>query len=252
MRARIVAGNWKSNGRQAFVEAYATDLKAALAQKPAGGVTVMVAPPDVYLSALKAALEGAPVELGAQNCSATAEGAYTGEVTAGMLADQGVRYVIIGHSERRSYYGETDEVVRAKLAQAFAAGCVPVLCVGETLEEREAGQAEAVCKRQLSVLEGLVPEGAEVVIAYEPVWAIGTGKTATSEQAQAMHAQLRAALGSLGLPADRIPILYGGSVKADNAASLFAGEDVDGALVGGASLEVESFACIIAALSERT
>ena len=252
MRPKIVAGNWKSHGSLAFCDQYARELVSRLESQPARDVEIMVAAPFVYLGVLSGAFRGSPVALGAQNCSATGPGAYTGEVTAEMLTDVGVTHVIVGHSERRNLYGETDETVRHKLQQAFAAGLVPVLCVGETLEERDAGQAEEVCRRQLGALDGIVPEGARLVIAYEPVWAIGTGRTASAEQAQAMHAVLRDALNGMGLPGESLPVLYGGSVKPDNAAGLFACEDVDGALVGGASLEVESFACIIAALSERT
>ncbi len=246
MRRKIAAGNWKLNGNRAS----ASELLAAL-QIPANeDVEVLVCPPMVYLAELAATFTDRGIAFGAQDVSAHEKGAYTGEVSAGMLKDIGASHALVGHSERRQYHGETSEVVADKFIAARAAGIVPVLCVGETLAEREAGQTEARIAEQLDAVFAAAGDRAleGAIVAYEPVWAIGTGKTATPDQAQAVHAFIR------GLAAARdaniagsLPILYGGSVKADNAAELFAQPDVDGGLVGGASLVAAEFNGIIAA-----
>lgn len=240
-RQPLVAGNWKMNGRQAF----ATDLLAGLGERLVAGVEVVVCPPFPYLGAL--AHGPGAIKPGAQNVARTEDGAFTGEVSAEMLADCGCQYVIIGHSERRALFAEDDACVADKYQRAQAAGLTPILCLGETLEERENGDTEAVIARQLdAVLERHGAASlARAVIAYEPVWAIGTGKTATPEQAQAVHAFIRERVaGHDHMVADGLRILYGGSVKADNAASLFGAPDIDGGLIGGASLDIASFAAI--------
>jgi triosephosphate isomerase len=191
------------------------------------------------------ALAGSGVVWGAQDCSVHEQGAYTGEVSAGMLAEFGCRHVIVGHSERRAYHGESDALVADKAKAALGKGVTPIVCVGETLAQREAGETEAVVKRQLSaVIHALGHCAGEIVVAYEPVWAIGTGRTASPEQAQAVHALLRAQLRAAAANADGMRLLYGGSVKPDNAASLFAQADIDGALIGGASLKAADFVAI--------
>ena len=218
-----------------------------------GRVDLGVCPPFVWMDAVAERLRGTHVALGAQNVAGVASGAHTGEVSAPMLSELGCRYAIVGHSERRAMYGETDAGVAARARAAMDAGLVPIVCVGETLEERKAGRAESVVEEQLTgSLEGLtVASGGDLVVAYEPVWAIGTGETATPEQAQAMHAHIRARLrGQLGEAGAAVPILYGGSVKPGNAAELFAQPDLDGGLVGGASLEAGSFAAIARAAAE--
>ena len=193
-------------------------------------------------------LSGANIALGARDVSAFASGAYTGEVSAAMLKDFGVRYALVGHSERRQYHGETDAVVAEKARQALASGITPIVCVGETLQEREAGQTESVVKRQLAAVIHVNGHCiSEIVVAYEPVWAIGTGRTASPEQAQQVHAVLRAQLAAATPHADRVRVLYGGSMNAANAAELLAQPDIDGGLVGGASLKAEDFLKIIAA-----
>jgi triosephosphate isomerase len=227
-RSRLVAGNWKMYGSRAANAALLDGVLSGLAAVK--GVECVVCPPFPYLEQAAQILRGTRVALGAQNASAHAQGAHTGEVSAAMLADVGCRFVLLGHSERRQLYGETDATVAAKFAAASAAGLKPILCVGETLEEREAGKTEEVVARQLAAVQFK-----DAVLAYEPVWAIGTGRNATPEQAQAVHAFLRKKV-----PADT-PILYGGSVKAQNAAALFAMPDVDGGLIGGASLVANDF-----------
>jgi triosephosphate isomerase len=210
-------------------------------------VEVAVCPPFAYLQQALALCAGSAVTVGAQDCSHMAEGAYTGEVSAPMLADLGCRWVIIGHSERRQYHRETAPLIAAKVRAAADAGLAPVICVGETLEQREGGEAETVVAGQL---EGALADEARapgMVIAYEPVWAIGTGLTASPDEAQAMHAFLRERLAGLVEDAEAVRLLYGGSVKADNAADLFARPDIDGALVGGASLDADAFAAIVRA-----
>lgn len=244
MRRKIVAGNWKLHGSRAFV----AELLGALAAAPDNvGVELVVLPPFPYLPEAIASHPGSRIAFGAQDVSEHAKGAYTGEVAASMLADIGARYTLVGHSERRQYHGETSELVARKFASAKAAGITPILCVGETLEQREAGDTEAVLAEQLSpVFELLGAQALEgAVLAYEPVWAIGTGRTASPEQAQAVHAFLRGKVAEQDAKlAGLLPILYGGSCKPDNAASLFAQADVDGGLIGGASLVAQDFLAI--------
>ena len=243
MRTPLVAGNWKMHGRRDMADT----LAAAIAGQVPDGVEVALCPPYPYLDRVAQTLAGSTVALGAQNLADEAEGAYTGEVAGEMLADLGCRYVLVGHSERRSLYGEDDARVAAKFLRAQAAGLVPVLCLGETLEAREGGDTETVLAAQLdAVLEAAGAAALEqAVIAYEPVWAIGTGLTATPEQAQAAHAFLRDRLARQNKAvAAAVRILYGGSVKADNAASLLSEPDIDGGLIGGASLDADSFLAI--------
>jgi triosephosphate isomerase len=237
-RSRLVAGNWKMNGSRASNGALLDALLAGLPRKT--GVETAVCPPYPYLQQISERLAGTPIAWGAQNVSEHAQGAYTGEVSAAMLRDFGCRYVIVGHSERRQIYRESDAQVAAKFAAAQAAGITPILCVGETLEERETGRTEQVVARQLDAVTKSRSFGA-AVLAYEPVWAIGTGRNATPEQAQAVHAFLRARL------TPEVRILYGGSVKAQNAAAIFAMPDVDGGLIGGASLVANEFIEIVRA-----
>lgn len=241
MRRKLVIGNWKMHGSLASNAELLAGLRAA---EPFGCDTA-VCPPYPYLAACVLALQGSRIALGAQDCSAHEQGAYTGEVSAAMLADLGCRYVIVGHSERRSLHGETDALVADKAKMALAKGLIPVVCVGETLAERQAGQTESVVKRQLSaVIHALGSCTPQIVVAYEPVWAIGTGQTATPEQAQAVHAVLRAQLAAATPHAQSMRILYGGSVKPDNAAALFRQPDIDGGLIGGASLKAADFIAI--------
>lgn len=246
MKQKLIVGNWKMNGSLAANAALLQALRQGL---PAGGKAgVAVAAPAVYLAQLQAELSGSSIGIGAQDVSQHEQGAFTGEVSAAMLKEFGVRYALVGHSERRQYHGETDAVVAAKAQAALAKGVTPIVCVGETLQEREAGQTEAVVKRQLAaVIHQVGPCVSELVVAYEPVWAIGTGKTATPEQAQAVHAVLRAQLAAATEHAGRVPLLYGGSMNAANAAQLLAQNDIDGGLVGGASLKAADFLTIVAA-----
>ena len=241
MRKPLVIGNWKMHGSRA---ANAELLAGLLAARPfLADVAVCV--PAVYLSETAATLASSELRWGAQDVSAHEHGAYTGEISAAMLAECGCRYTLVGHSERRALHGESDTLVALKAQAALARGVTPVVCVGETLAERDAGQTEAVVKRQLSaVIHQLTHCAAEMVVAYEPVWAIGTGRTATPEQAQAVHAVLRAQLHAATGHGDTMKILYGGSVKPDNAASLFSQPDIDGGLIGGASLKVADFVAI--------
>ena len=242
-RRRLVVGNWKMHGSR---PANAALLDGILQARPVG-CEVAVCVPFPYLSETAATLVGSDVRWGAQDCSAHEQGAYTGEVSARMLRDFGTRYAIVGHSERRQYHGESDALVSHKARAALAQGITPIVCVGETLAEREAGQTEAVVKRQLAAV--IHDNGhciSEIVLAYEPVWAIGTGKTATPEQAQQVHAVLRAQLQAATSHSDRIHLLYGGSMNAANAASLLAQPDIDGGLIGGASLKAADFLQIIA------
>lgn len=223
-------------------------LKALIAGLNDVACDVAVAVPAPYLAQVQALTAGAAVAAAAQDVSRYESGAYTGEVSVAMLKDFGVRYVLVGHSERRQYHGETDVAVAEKAQRALAAGVTPIVCVGETLQEREAGQTEAVVKRQLAAVIHLNGHCiSEIVVAYEPVWAIGTGRTASPEQAQAVHAVLRAQLSAASEHADRIRLLYGGSMNAGNAAQLLAQPDIDGGLVGGASLKAADFLQIIAA-----
>ncbi|CAG2127781.1 triose-phosphate isomerase [Cupriavidus plantarum] len=246
MRQKLVIGNWKMHGSLAANAALLDGIKAAPAR-----ARLAVCAPFPYLAQCQATLAGTAIGWGAQDVSAEVRGAFTGEVAAPMLAEFGCAYVLVGHSERRSYHGETDATVATKALRALESGLTPVVCVGETLAQREAGETEAVVGRQLAaVVEALsIDQLGKIVLAYEPVWAIGTGKTATSEQAQAVHAYLRGqvASGSAAASADvaaRMPILYGGSVKPDNAAELFSMSDIDGGLIGGASLKAEDFLAI--------
>lgn len=240
-RKPLVAGNWKMHGSR---PANAELLAALLAARPfAADVAVCV--PAVYLNEAAATLAGSDIRWGAQDVSAHEQGAYTGEISAAMLAECGCRYTLVGHSERRAYHAEGDDLVAAKAQAALARGVTPIVCVGETLAERDAGQTEEVVKRQLSaVIHRLAHCAAEMVVAYEPVWAIGTGRTATPTQAQAVHAVLRAQLHAATGQGQRMRILYGGSVKPDNAAELFAQPDIDGGLIGGASLKAADFIAI--------
>ena len=246
MRQTLVVGNWKMNGSIEANQSLLEGLKQGLA----GGGTaaeVGVCPPFVYLQQVSELLKGTAIAWGGQNLSEQNPGAFTGEVAASMLVDFGCKYVIVGHSERRSLYGESDELVAAKFAKAQAAGLIPILCVGELLEEREAGDTENVVKRQLDAVINQVGVAslAKSVIAYEPVWAIGTGKTATPQQAQAVHAFIRGQIAKQDAGvAENVQILYGGSVKGNNAAELFAMSDIDGGLIGGASLKADEFLTI--------
>ena len=247
MRPRIVAGNWKMNGDRGFAAALVGELAAASLP---GGVQAIVMPPFPYLAGLARDWAGKGIAFGGQDVSEHEKGAYTGEVSAAMLADVGASHVLVGHSERRQYHREDSALVARKFVAAKAAGLVPVLCVGETLDEREAGSTEAVIASQLApVFEAGGDRSLEgAVVAYEPVWAIGTGRTASPEQAQAVHAFIRGeAAGRDATIAGSLPILYGGSCKPDNATALFSQPDVDGGLIGGASLAAADFLAIIAA-----
>lgn len=243
-RKKLIAGNWKMNGSLAVNAALMGELLAGIGQ-PACDVAVCV--PAVYLAQVQLLLAGqGGIALGAQDVSQHESGAYTGDVSAAMLKELGARYVIVGHSERRQYQGETDAQVAVKAQRALAAGLTPIVCVGETLQEREQGETESVVGRQLSAVIQLNSERlADLVVAYEPVWAIGTGRTATPEQAQAVHAALRALLAAADSQAAGVRILYGGSMNAGNAAELLAQPDIDGGLIGGASLKARDFLKII-------
>jgi triosephosphate isomerase len=241
MRRKLVVGNWKMHGSRPVN----AQLIAALVGARPYGCDVAVCVPFPYLSEAAVALTGSDLRWGAQDCSAHEQGAFTGEVSAGMLAEFGCRYAIVGHSERRQFHQEGDQLVADKAKAALARGVTPIVCVGETLAQREAGETEAVVKRQLSaVIHALAHCAGEMVVAYEPVWAIGTGRTATPEQAQAVHALLRAQLLAATPRAGEMKVLYGGSVKPDNAATLFAQPDIDGGLIGGASLKASDFIAI--------
>ncbi len=245
MRKRLVAGNWKMHGSRPSNRALLESIVQGIAGVPAVECAVCV--PYPYLADTAEQLRGTALAWGAQNVSEFARGAYTGEVSASMLVELGCRYVLVGHSERRQLFGEKDEQVAAKFAAALDAKLVPILCVGETLAEREAGQTEKVVGRQLD--EALTTTGIDAfsraVVAYEPVWAIGTGRTASPQQAQEVHAFIRRKI------FQGTPILYGGSVKADNAAAIFSMPDVDGGLIGGASLVAQDFLAIIRAAAKR-
>jgi triosephosphate isomerase len=252
MRRPMVAGNWKMNGSRVGNTSLLAELELRI--KPQWPIDVAVFPPFVYLAEAAAALAGGAIAVGAQDVCAEPGGAFTGEVSAPMLRDIGMSLVLVGHSERRHWYHEDDALVARKFAAALSCGLTPVLCVGETLEEREAEKTEAVVARQLDAVIALI--GVEKlgvgVVAYEPVWAIGTGRTATPEQAQAVHAFIRHRVKAQNANiADRLRLLYGGSVKAGNAAELFAMPDVDGGLVGGASLNADEFYEICAAAAVR-
>ncbi len=241
VRRKLVVGNWKMNGSLAGNAV----LLEALKREAPWPSEVSVCAPAPYLGQLAAALQGSAIAWGAQDCSAHRAGAYTGEVSASMLVEFGCTQVIVGHSERRALHGESDALVAAKAEQALAAGLLPIVCVGETLDERQAGRTAEVVERQLrAVIDLLGAEVASIVVAYEPVWAIGTGQTASPEEAQAVHSHLRSTLYAATPRASSLRILYGGSVKADNAAQLFAQADIDGGLIGGAALKAVDFAAI--------
>lgn len=245
MRQPLVAGNWKMNGSSDSVTALVEGIKAGI--DAVTTAEMAVCPPYIYIPQVAGLLADTAISYGAQDVSDQEAGAYTGEIAAAMLTDIGCKYAIVGHSERRSLYGESDAFTASKFAAARKAGLVPILCVGELLEEREQGITEQVVERQLDAvidLEG-VTALASAVIAYEPVWAIGTGKTATPDQAQEVHAFIRAKLAGLDQTvADAVRILYGGSMNAGNAAELLAMQDIDGGLIGGASLKPDAFLAI--------
>jgi len=241
MRRSLVVGNWKMNGTLASAELLAKGIIAGLGDNSAD---IAVCVPYVYLPRVSELVKGTSLAVGAQNVADKASGAYTGEVSAAMLSEFDCKYALVGHSERRSYYGDTDESVAARFCQAQEQNIIPVLCVGETLEQREQDQTFAVINTQLDAVINLagIASFSAAVIAYEPVWAIGTGKTATDDQAQEVHRYIREYIAAKDQAiADKIQILYGGSAKPDNAKGLFAMPDIDGGLIGGASLDAESF-----------
>jgi triosephosphate isomerase len=246
-RKPVVAGNWKMNNGREATRSLLNALKAELGH--VGSVEVVVAPVAVNLEMAESVLRGSSIGLAAQNMHHAERGAFTGEVPAAMLTEIGVKYVIIGHSERREMFGETDESVNLKLKAALSAGLVPIVCIGETLAEREAGRTVQVVSTQVKGAFAGVPSLNTVILAYEPIWAIGTGKTATPNQAQEIHATIRKLVAELydGSAAEAIRILYGGSVSPSNAVELFGQPDIDGGLVGGASLKSELFAPIVRA-----
>ena len=245
-KKKLIVGNWKMNGSLAANEAL---LKAMIAGTAEVACDVAVAVPAPYLAQVQALTAGTAIAVAAQDVSAHESGAYTGEVSVAMLKDFGVRYALVGHSERRQYHGETDAIVAEKAQRALAAGVTPVVCVGETLQERESGMTAAVVKRQLAAVIHLNGHCiSEIVVAYEPVWAIGTGRTASPEQAQEVHAVLRSQLvAACGQNAHSPRILYGGSMNAANAADLLSQPDIDGGLIGGASLKAPDFLAILSA-----
>ncbi len=252
MRRPMVAGNWKMHGMRASNKALVDELQRRMTDEWA--IDVVVFPPYIYLTEVMRQVEGDSIAVGAQNVCAEAPGAFTGEVAASMLADIGCSHVIVGHSERRRLYGEDDALVARKFAAVLAAGMTPVLCVGETLDERDANQTDAVVSRQLDAVLRMsgVKSLAKAILAYEPVWAIGTGRNATAAQAQGVHAFLRSRVAAQDANiAGQLRILYGGSVKAANAAELFANPDVDGGLIGGASLSADEFGQICAAAAAQ-
>jgi len=245
MRQPLVVGNWKMNGSIQNNQSLIEELKPGITEEQHAAVAVC--PPFTYLHQVSELLKGSAIAWGAQDVSQQNPGAFTGEIAANMLVDFGCKYVIVGHSERRNIYGESNELVAEKFAIAQAAGLTPILCVGELLEQREAGGTETVVMRQLDAVIKLqgVASLAQSVIAYEPVWAIGTGKTATPTQAQEVHAAIRCQIANQDAGvASRVQVLYGGSVKGSNAAELFAMNDIDGGLIGGASLKAEEFLTI--------
>jgi triosephosphate isomerase len=247
MRKAVVAGNWKMNGRVVQNDELISSILAGLDQAALDGVDVMVFPPSIYISQVAQQVGDASLSVGAQNLCEYADGAYTGELSAGMLVDAGCNAVLIGHSERRALFGDSEQRVSAKVKAALAAGLTPVLCVGESLEERDAGRTLDVISQQYeSAVAGLdLRELSGMVLAYEPVWAIGSGCTATPEQAQEVHAHLRRLLSAQDAKLSaEVRIVYGGSVNADNAAALFAQQDIDGGLIGGASLKAKDFLAI--------
>jgi len=249
MKQKLIAGNWKMNGSLSGNDALLRDVQRGLAHALSGKhAQVAVCVPAIYLAQAQQLLKDTGIDLGAQDVSAHALGAYTGEIAATMLKEFAVRYCLVGHSERRQYHGETDEQVALKAQRALSAGLTPIVCVGETLTEREAGMTEDVVKRQLAAV--IHANGhciSEIVVAYEPVWAIGTGQTASPAQAQTVHAVLRAQLKAATAHADRVHILYGGSMNATNAAELLAQPDIDGGLIGGAARHAADFLTIVSA-----
>ena len=249
MRKKIIAGNWKMNVKPSETAALVKEI--AEATKDYANVDIVCCTPAIDIPAAVAAAAGTNVGVGAENVHWEEKGAFTGEISTGMLLDAGAQYVIIGHSERRQYFGETDETVNKRTRAAIAAGLTAIVCVGETLEEREAGKLNEVIERQMNVglKDVTAADCAKLVIAYEPVWAIGTGKTATPDQAQEVHALIRSILATLvgAETAETVRIQYGGSMKPSNAAELLAKKDIDGGLIGGAALKAEDFAGIIAA-----
>ena len=245
MRQPIIAGNWKMNGSRESIKALLAGIKAGMGDVKSAQVAVCA--PSIYIADVAEQLKGSNIAFGGQNVSTEEKGAFTGEISTSMLLDFGCKYVLVGHSERRSLYGETDAIVAAKFGVAHKAGLTPILCVGESLEERENGSTEAVVARQLDAVidkEG-IEAIADCVIAYEPVWAIGTGKTASPQQAQDVHAFIRSKLAEKNADvAEKVQIQYGGSMNAANAAELLSQPDIDGGLIGGASLVAEDFLTI--------
>jgi triosephosphate isomerase len=247
-RRPLIAGNWKMNGLRADALALAKGIADGVKQAKWTGREVLICPPATLVAAVADAVRESGLLVGGQDCHAKPSGAHTGEVSAEMLRDAGASHVIVGHSERRTDCGETDAIVRAKAEAAWRAGLLPIVCIGETLAQREAGKTLGVLETQL---KGSVPAGAtaaKLVVAYEPVWAIGTGKTPTTPEVAAAHAHIRKVLGGLTAEAAAVRLLYGGSVKGSNAAELLAAADVDGALVGGASLKADEFLAIAKAV----
>lgn len=247
MRKKLIAGNWKMNQTPSQAVVLADALKKTVSGKEAA--EIVVCPPYTALIPVRDALKGSSIHLGAQDLHWEDQGAFTGKISADMLLDAGCTHVIIGHSEQRTYFHETDATVNKKLIKALASGLVPIFCIGETLEERDGGRAFDVVKKQLEGGFAGMKDAGHTVLAYEPVWAIGTGRNATPEQAQEMHAFIRKTIASLFSPAvaDGMRILYGGSMKPDNAAGLLAQPDIDGGLIGGAALKADSFYGIVAA-----
>ncbi|MFW5802536.1 MAG: triose-phosphate isomerase [Verrucomicrobiota bacterium] len=247
-RTPLIAGNWKMNKTPKEAAQLAKELRDAV---PAdSSVEVLACPPFTSIQAVQETLQGSAIAVGAQNVHWAESGAFTGEISAPMLAEMGVKHVIIGHSERRQYFGETDATVNQRLKAALEAGLVPLVCIGETLDQRDAGQVESVIRDQVTedFADVTAEQMATTVVAYEPVWAIGTGRTATPEQAQEVHALIRQLLrNAFGEVAEAVRILYGGSMKPDNAAELLACGDIDGGLIGGASLKADDFAAIVKA-----
>jgi triosephosphate isomerase len=245
MRRTLIAGNWKMNGSMDSIHDLINGIKAGLGE--VSNADLAVCPPAIYLMKVQGLIDGAAIALGSQNVCDQASGAYTGEIAPSMLKEAGCKYAIIGHSERRTLYGESDELVAKRFAMAVESGITPILCIGETLEERESGVTEDVVSRQLDAVidsQGIEALG-KCVIAYEPVWASGTGKTASPEQAQEVHAAIRGKLSALNADvASKVQILYGGSMNAGNAKELLAQPDIDGGLIGGASLKAEDFLAI--------
>ena len=247
MSKKLIAGNWKMNGDSASNQALLEQIAKGLVGLNAHAAVCV---PAIYLAQVQALCANTEIAVGAQDMSQHNSGAYTGEISANMLKELNVRYAIVGHSERRQYHFESDQTVAAKAKQALANGITPIVCIGETLAERQAGQTQEVVRRQLSVvIHELAHCAGEIVLAYEPVWAIGTGLTATPEQAQEVHASLRAQLALAVKHPERVKILYGGSMNASNAAQLLAQTDIDGGLIGGASLKASDFLAILGAAS---